>query len=123
MSESLFDRIGGIEAIMAAAEIFYEKVLEDDHTRPFFDDIDVSKQTKKLVGFMAWAFGGPDEYKGRDLRTAHKDLVRKRGLDDSHFDAVATHLVATLNELGVQQSLIDEAVGIVAGTRDEVLDR
>ena len=79
-------------------------------------------QTKKLVAFMAWAFGGPAEYKGRPLREAHAKLVH-RGLDDRHFDAVARHLDATLRELGVAEPLVAEVLGIVGGTRDEVLGR
>jgi hemoglobin len=71
---------------------------------------------------MTWAFGGPAEYKGRDLREAHGALV-KRGLSDSHFDAVAKHLSATLEELGVEKQLINEALAIVGGTRPEVLNR
>ena len=71
---------------------------------------------------MAWAFGGPDRYKGRDLRSAHAPLVA-RGLTDVHFDAVATHLASTLRELGVADALIDEALAIVATTRNDVLGR
>lgn len=123
MSTPLFDRIGGMEAIMAATDIFYEKVLNDPVTNRFFNDVNMQAQVQKMVSFMTWAFDGPSEYKGRDLRSAHKHLVAQHGLGDEHFDAVATHLVATLKELDVPQALIDEAVAIVASTRDEVLDR
>lgn len=108
---------------MAAVDIFYKKVLADEHTKPFFVGLDMDQQIRKQIAFMTVAFGGPDEYKGRDLRAAHAGLVKRRGLNDSHFDAVAQHLVATLNELGVAQPLIDEAIGIVATTRDSVLGR
>jgi hemoglobin len=120
---SLFERLGGEAAIMAAVDIFYAKVLADEVTRPFFAGLDMSAQSQKQVAFMAWAFGGPDAYKGRDLRAAHRRLVTQMGLNDAHFDAVAKHLEATLEELGVAKELIDEALGIVAGVRGEVLDR
>src|SRR5215831_16219599 len=122
MSAPLYERIGGQAAVMAAVDLFYEKVLADDLTRPFFAGLDMAAQTKKQVAFMAWAFGGPEEYKGRDLRSAHAPLL-KRGLGDAHFDAVAKHLEATLTELGVARDLIDEALTLVAGTRNEVLGR
>jgi hemoglobin len=123
MTQPLFDRIGGMEAIMAATDLFYEKVAADPVTSRFFDDVHMPNQVQKMVAFMTWAFDGPSEYKGRDLRSAHKHLVAEHGLGDEHFDAVAKHLIATLQELNVPQPLIDEAVGIVASTRDEVLDR
>lgn len=122
MSESLYDRIGGEAAIMAAVERFYQKVLADERTRPFFENLDMNEQTQKQVAFMSWAFGGPVELKGRDLRTAHAKLVAK-GLGDVHFDAVAGHLEATLEELGVPTELVKESLEIVAGTRNEVLGR
>jgi hemoglobin len=123
MGASLYERIGGENAVMAAVDIFYDKVIADQRTARFFNGLDVAAQSRKQVAFMTWAFGGPSAYKGRPLREAHADLVNKMGLSDEHFDAVAEHLVATLQELGVAKTLIDEAVGIVATTRNEVLGR
>lgn len=120
---SLYERIGGEAAIMAAVDLFYKKVLADDVTAPFFDGLDMTKQTNKQISFMTVAFGGPDEYKGRDMREAHAHLVRDKGLGDVHFDAVARHLQSTLEELGVAKDLIDEAMATVGATRNEVLDR
>ena len=42
----------------------------------------------------------------------------EEGLDASHFDVVAGHLVRALKELKVPQALIDEAVSKVAPLRD-----
>ncbi len=120
--ESLYERLGGEGALMAAVDLFYRKVLADDLIRGFFEKLDVSAQSRKQVAFMSWAFGGPVEYRGRDLRVSHADLV-KRGLGDVHFDAVAGHLKATLEELGIAPDDIAEVLTIVAGTRDEVLNR
>jgi hemoglobin len=123
MEKSLYERIGGQAAVMAAVDLFYRKVLADDLTRPFFDALDMDAQTRKQIAFMTWALGGPAEYRGRDLTTAHGALVRNKGLSDVHFDAVAKHLEATLRELGVPDDLIAEALGIVGGTRAQVLGR
>jgi hemoglobin len=116
---NLYERIGGEEAIMAAVDIFYDKVLADDRTRRFFDGIDMAAQSRKQVAFMTWAFDGPKQYRGRDLREAHKDL----NLDDGHFDAVAEHLQATLEELGVGAELVKEVLEVIEGTRRAVLNR
>ncbi|HEX6275498.1 MAG TPA: group 1 truncated hemoglobin [Polyangiaceae bacterium] len=123
MAPSLYDRIGGEPAIMAAVDLFYEKVKNDEVTRPFFDGLDMNSQVQKQIAFMSRALGGPVEYHGKDLRVAHARLVRDKGLGDAHFDAVATHLRATLEELGVQKDLVEEALTAIAGMRDEVLGR
>jgi hemoglobin len=120
--DSLYERIGGETAVLAAVDLFYKKVIADKLTRPYFSGLDMALQSRKQVAFMAWAFGGPQEYKGRDLREAHRSLV-KRGLSDTHLDAVTRHLRGTLEELGVAPPLIEEAMTIVATTRNEVLGR
>jgi hemoglobin len=122
-NNSLFERLGGEAAIAAAVDLFYEKVMADERTRPFFAGLDMDAQIKKQRSFMAWAFGGPAEYKGRDLRTAHATLVAERGLSDVHFDAVAQHLKTTLEDLHIQPALIDEVLAIVGSTRAQVLSR
>jgi hemoglobin len=78
MEKSLYERIGGHAAVMAAVDLFYRKVLADDLTRPFFDALDMDAQIRKQIAFMTWAFGGPAEYRGRDLTAAHGALVRNK---------------------------------------------
>jgi len=121
--QSLYEQLGGEAAIFAAVRVFYRKILEDNLLRPFFSDLDMEAQHKKQVAFMTWAFDGPVAYKGRDLTTSHAKLVKERGLNDSHFDAVASHLAATLTELSIPEELRNEALRRVAGLRAAVLGR
>lgn len=119
---SLFDRIGGMTAVNAAVEIFYEKVMADETVSPFFRWVDIRAQSGKLKAFLAYAFGAPMKYTGKSMRNAHAHLVEK-GLSDLHFNAVAGHLVATLQELKVDQGLISEVVQIAESTRNDVLGK
>lgn len=119
---SLFDRVGGAAAVDAAVDVFYRKVLSDPSISPFFEDTDMDGQRAKQKAFLTMAFGGPNDYSGRDLRTAHAPLVA-RGLDESHFGAVAGHLQATLSELGVDEAVTQEVMAIAAITQDDVLNR
>lgn len=120
---SLYERIGGEAAVMAAVDLFYRKVLADPRIKHFFEALDMPAQVQKQVAFMSRAFGGPLQYQGRDLREAHKDLVAKKGLTDAHFDAVAEHLNATLVELKVPADVIQDVMALVGGTRKDVLSR
>lgn len=119
---SLFERLGGKVAVEAAVVRFYEKVMDDDEVAVFFDGLDMDAQIKKQIAFMTMAFDGPNEYTGKDLRTAHEKLVQK-GLGDRHFDLIATHLKDTLEELEVAQGTVSEVLGIVESTRADVLGR
>jgi hemoglobin len=116
---SLFEDIGGEAAVDAAVDIFYRKVLADDRVSEFFDTTDMEAQHAKQKAFLTMAFGGPNNYSGKDLREAHKTMA----LDDGHFDAVAEDLVATLEELNVPQENIGQIVGILGSVKDDVLNR
>lgn len=70
---------------------------------------------------MTYAFGGPNDYHGKDMGAAHRHLMPH--LEEVHFNAIVEHFVATLQELGVPQEDIDQAVAIVATTKDAVLSR
>ncbi len=120
MSQSLFDQLGGEAAVNAAVDIFYRKVLSDDHISHFFDDVDMERQAAKQKAFLTYAFGGPNHYTGQDMRNAHARLVAK-GLNESHFNAVAGHLQSTLQELSVPEALIAQVMTIAASTHDDVL--
>lgn len=87
--KTLFDRRGGEAAIQAAVVRFYEKVMADSTLAPFFENLSMDAQIKKQIAFMTMAFGGPHDYHGHDLRTAHAPLMA-RGLSAAHFASVAS---------------------------------
>lgn len=119
---TLYERIGGKEALDAAVDLFYGKVLADERINFWFESTDMDKQRGKQKAFLAYAFGAPVKYTGKDMRNAHAPMVEK-GLNDDHFNAVAENLVATLIELGVPKELINEVVALLETTRDDVLNR
>lgn len=119
---SLYERVGGEAAVNAAVDIFYRKVLKDDRIKHFFDDVDMAKQAAKQKAFLTMVMGGPNKYTGLDMRQGHAHLV-KRGLNDSHFDAVVEDLGATLKELKVAPELISEIAALCETTRKDVLGR
>lgn len=121
--KSVYEQIGGEPAMDAAVKLFYEKVLADAHIARFFDQIDMDRQLKKQKRFLTMVTGGPNRYTGRSMRAAHRKLVEKQGLDDSHFDHVAMHLEATLTELGVPAELVAVVMEKAGGLRDDVLNR
>lgn len=119
---TLYEQLGGEAAVNAAVDIFYRKVLADERIAHFFDDVDMERQAAKQKAFLTYAFGGPNNYTGLDMRRGHKHLV-ERGLNDSHFDAVVEDLHATLTELGVGAEQIAQIKDICESVRNDVLDR
>ncbi len=119
---SLYEQIGGEPAMAAAVELFYRKVLSDDRISHFFEDVDMERQSAKQKAFLTMVCGGPSAYSGKDMRKGHAHLV-KQGLNDTHFNAVAENLAATLTELGVAKPLVEQVLAIAESARADVLNR
>ncbi len=118
MTETLYDCLGGKDAVNAAVDLFYEKVLADDRINGFFNDADMKRQRAHQKAFLTYAFGGAPNYEGKSLRAGHEHL----DLTDEHFTAVAENLHETLAEMNVPEDLIGEVMAIAASTRDDVLN-
>ena len=119
---SLYEKIGGDAALDAAVDIFYKKVINDTALSPFFDGISMDRQKKMQKAFLTVAFGGPNKYSGKGMRAAHARPVAI-GLNEKHFDKVASHLQNTLLELSVPYDLIQEAMNIAGSTKNDVLNQ
>ena len=115
---SLYDRLGGNAALDQAVDLFYDKLLADDRVKHFFDTVDMPAQRAKQKIFLAYAFGGPVKYDGKDMRNAHAHL----DITDEHFTAVAENLRATLEELGVPEQEIGEVLAIAGAAKSDVIN-
>src|SRR2546426_8385689 len=94
---AIFDQIGGEDAVSAAVDIFYGKVLDDPSLAGYFDRVDIADLQAHQRAFIGAALGGPASYEGRSMSEAHAGL----GITSEAFDAVVGHLGDTLTGLGV----------------------
>jgi methyl-accepting chemotaxis protein len=115
--QPLYERLGGGPAIAAAVDGFYDRVLADPELAPFFENVNMKVQRGRLAKFVGAAAGGPP-YRGRSMQAAHEHLP----IEPRHFESVAGHLVAQLTDMGVDQELIDELVGLVAPLAGEIVN-
>jgi methyl-accepting chemotaxis protein len=116
-SESLFNRLGGMDTISTVVDRFYELVLEDSELSPFFESAKIAGLRRRLAQFLAQAAGGPSKYRGKSTKATHEHLAIQPG----HFERVAVHLVAALDSLEVSPTLIDEVVALVAPLKAEIV--
>ena len=107
---TLYERLGGAPAISAVVDAFYQRVLADAVLRPFFAETNLQWLKARQKQFFGRALGGPEKYKGRPMREAHAQLP----IEQMHFDRVAEHLIAVLNEAKIGFDLIEEVVAVVA---------
>ncbi|WP_222435717.1 group I truncated hemoglobin [Fluviispira vulneris] len=119
---SFYEQVGGEKAMEKAVNVFYRKVLKDQTIKHFFNDIDMNKQMQKQKAFFTLLFDGPNNYTGKDLKTGHEHLV-KRGLNDSHFDAVLSHLQSTFIELSIPDEITNTLSAKAEAARALVLGK
>ncbi|MGI5216425.1 group I truncated hemoglobin [Nocardia sp. CA-290969] len=107
---TIFDRIGGYEALEAVVADFYTRVLADEELAGFFTGTNMSRLRGKQVEFFAAALGGPDPYTGAPMKQVHQG----RGITMHHFNLVAGHLTDSLTAAGVDDETVGEIIGAVA---------
>jgi hemoglobin len=90
--ETLYDRIGGGEAVSRLVFDFYQRVLADPELGPFFVDTPVEKLGTMQAEFFSAALGGPIQYTGRSLSDSHAG----RGITAQHLRRYLDHLLETL---------------------------
>ncbi|KTG30896.1 group I truncated hemoglobin [Haloferax profundi] len=116
-NKTLYERLGGKEAISAVVDEFYDRMLADDDLAHYFEDTDMQAQRAHQTQFISSVAGGPVEYSGADMEEAHAHL----GLSHEDFAATATHLQNALEEFDVPEDEIDEVLGAVASLEDDIV--
>jgi hemoglobin len=121
--KTLLERIGGEGAVNLVVDKFYDKVFSDPVLARFFAHTDFAQQRARQKKFLIQFMSGKITNAGPYMRNAHQKYVTEMGLRDEHFDIVAGHLVTTLKEFSVEDSLISEVGVALESLRDSVLNR
>jgi hemoglobin len=119
---SLYQRIGGYDAVAAVTDDFIGRLATDPKLGKFFAGHSTDSLTKlrqHVIDFVCIATGGPCAYTGRDMKTAHKGL----GISEADWNAAVNHFVATLDKFKVPQAEKDQLVAAVAGVKGQIVER
>jgi len=115
---SLYERLGGLDAITAVVESFVGRCAADSRINAKFVRTDVPRLQKMLVDQVCEATGGPCTYTGRSMTETHDGM----GVTAGEFEALVEDLVATLDEFGVPAVEQDELLGLLAPMRSEIVE-
>jgi hemoglobin len=116
---SIYDQLGHEHGIRTAVDDFYQRVLADPALQPYFQGVDMSRLRAHQTKLLVQVTGGPVEYDGRDLATAHQPL----DISPQDFDRVVGHLASTLTDLGVEQATIAQVGAALTAHRDDIVRR
>lgn len=118
--KSLYDRLGGVDAIKAVVKDFVEeRVAKDSRINARFMNTDVPKLEGLLTDQICAATGGPCTYTGRNMKETHAGM----GISEAEFGALVEDLVASLDKFNVPKAEQDELIGALAKMHDDIVEK
>lgn len=121
MEESLYDRLGGYDAISAVVNDFAPKLFDDPQVGPFFKGMGTDTRQsfiQKNTNLVCAVTGGPCKIISREAKTVHSGL----GITESDFNVVVNHLVDTLNAFEVPAKEKNELLAIIGTLKPSIVE-
>lgn len=117
-TKSLYERLGGKEAITAVVDEFAGRVLADARINQKFGKSDPVRLKAQLVDQICFASGGPCQYTGRDMKTVHTNM----GVTEGEFNALVEDLVGALDKFNVPAAEKNELLGLLGPMKPEIVE-
>jgi len=117
--KSLYDRLGGKDAIKAVVDEFVANVAGDARINKFFAKTDIPAFKGKLVDQICQASGGPCTYTGKNMKDAHKGM----GVSGADFGALVEDLVKALDKFKVGKTEKDELLSVLGPMQSDIVEK
>lgn len=121
MSQSLYARLGGYDAIAAVAADLVSRLQSDAQLGRFWQHRGtdgIRRELQLLIDFLCAATGGPLLYTGRDMLTTHRGMR----ISESDWNIFLGHAAKTLEKFQVPANEQGEVVAFVLGLKGEIVE-
>lgn len=118
MERSLYDRLGGVDAITAVTRAAVDRQMKDNRINQKYARTNVDRLIKEFVDQICQATGGPCTYTGRNMTETHHNM----GVTSGEWDAFVEDVVAVLDDFKVGKAEQDELLNILAPLRPEIVE-
>ena len=119
--KSLYQRLGGYDAIAAVVDALMVRIKDDDKLRNFYDHRGadgIAREQQLLVDFLCASTGGPMVYTGRDMKPSHVGMR----LDEEDWKRAMAHLTATLEAFEVPEQEKGEVMSFHENLKSEIVE-
>jgi hemoglobin len=119
--KTLYQRLGGYDAISAVVNEFANRLFADKKIERFFGTLsnDTREKFKQHnTSLVCAATGGPCTYLGRSMTTSHQGMK----VSETDFNVVAGHLAATLDKFKVPATEKNELLGIIGSMKGQIVE-
>ena len=120
--KSLYERLGGYDALAAVTDDFLGRLATDKKIGKFFvgfSDDSLKKIRQHIVDFLCVATGGPCKYTGRDMKLVHTGLE----ITKEEWDISVKHLIATLDKFKVPEKEKKEVLAAIGGLEKDIVEK
>jgi len=119
---TLYERLGGINAISAVTDQFLANVVGDNVINARFsatvaDPFRTQLLRNNLIDQICAASGGPCQYKGKTMLEAHDGMM----ITDEEFGALVGDLVASLDMFNVPAAEKNELLAILGSLQPDIV--
>src|SRR6266704_1106041 len=122
MSDTLYGRLGGYDAIVAVVDNLLPRLTSDAGLGRFWmhrGDDGVRRERQLLIDFLCASAGGPLYYVGRDMKTSHRGMA----IGEGDWQAFLGHVEATLDNFQVPAKERAEVLAFVESTKRDIVEQ
>lgn len=116
---SVYQLLGQQAGLEALVDETLRVFAADPRVRPSFAQTDIPHFRRRFIEHLCMLSGGPCEYGGEDLRTAHAHLR----IDEALFNAVVEDLQLAMRRRGLPETTQNRLLALLAPLRGEILSR
>ena len=120
-TKTLYERLGGYDAIAAMADDLLPRLQRDPQLGRFWahrGEDGVKREKQLLIDFLCATAGGPVYYRGRDMATTHRGMR----ISENDWNIFLNHAGQTLAKLGVPAAEQQEIVAFVLSLKNEIVE-
>lgn len=114
---SLYDRLGGKDAITAVIDDFVANVAADKRINARFAKTNIPHLKQMLVEQVCQATGGPCTYTGKSMRDAHQGMK----ITEAQFNALVEDLTKSLDKFKVAETEKSELLTALGGMKGDIV--
>jgi len=122
MAATLYERLGGYDAIAAVVDSLMVRLAEDRRLAKYFaghGDDSKKRLRQLLVDKICQATGGPCIYLGREMPVVHKGL----GIDGADWQTAISHLIGVLDSFQVSDDLQKEVLRLLNSIKSDIVEK
>lgn len=116
---SLYERLGGEAGVRKIANIVLDKNKDNPKIGHHFKEVNMQQLKQLVFEFFSMGTGGPHQYTGRDMVTAHKGL----NISENDFETGNTDTIEAMEALGIGSTEINEVIDILNSLKGDVVGK